>query len=399
MEEVTHEQCGRCKCWRLPSEFLNDEGRRLKSCEKCRALGRKEREKNKCPHGRECKSRCKDCLGHPVNQGKCSRCNDKFIPDPNVIINGKPIATCEKCRYKCEHGNYGVKYCEDCKTASRDRKKEKRKLKKCEHGKRKDSCPKCTPVTRCPHAKRKDSCTTCTGCPHGRRKAACKECNGGSFCIHNKQKVYCRTCDYPIHPQNWCHSCTFIKPKKRQFSYPYCFQCYCVKFPNADIPRKFKLKENHMCDALKEHFPELKMVFDKQVDGGCSRRRPDVRIECLTHTIVIECDENAHKGYSCETKRTMEIFQDLGSRPVVFLRFNPDKCEGQTCFTTTKTGALSLNKREWNKRIKVLVNTIKQYIPVQEKNVETVHLFYDKEEEDDWFMSLTEEQVKKILYG
>jgi hypothetical protein len=173
-----------------------------------------------------------------------------------------------------------------------------------------------------------------------------------------------------------------------------------VKFPNADIPRKFKLKENHMCDALKEHFPELKMVFDKQVDGGCSRRRPDVRIECLTHTIVIECDENAHKGYSCETKRTMEIFQDLGSRPVVFLRFNPDKCEGQTCFTRTKTGALSLNKREWNKRIKVLVNTIKQYIPVQEKSVEIVHLFYDKEEdEDEWFMSLTEEQVKKMLYG
>ena len=94
------------------------------------------------------------------------------------------------------------------------------------------------------------------------------------------------------------------------------------------------------------------------------------------------------------------MFQDLGSRPVVFLRFNPDKCEGQTCFTTTKTGALSLNKREWNKRIKVLVETIKQYIPVQEKSVEIVHLFYDKEEEEDeWFMSLTEEQMKKILYG
>ena len=156
-----------------------------------------------------------------------------------------------------------------------------------------------------------------------------------------------------------------------------------------------------MVDALKEHFPETKMVFDKKVDGGCSRRRPDVRIECLTHTIVIECDENAHKGYSCETKRTMEIFQDLGSRPVVFLRFNPDKCGGQTCFTTTKTGALSLNKREWNTRIKVLVETVKQYIPVQEKSVEIVHLFYDKEEDDEheWFMSLTEEQVKKILYG
>ena len=64
------------------------------------------------------------------------------------------------------------------------------------------------------------------------------------------------------------------------------------------------------------------MVFDKKIDDGCSLRRPDVRIECMTHTIIIECDKNKYQGYSCENKRTMKIFQDLGS--IVFLRFNQD---------------------------------------------------------------------------
>ena len=31
-----------------------------------------------------------------------------------------------------------------------------------------------------------------------------------------------------------------------------------------------------------------------------------------------------HSGYICENKRTMEIFQDIGCRLCVFIRFNPD---------------------------------------------------------------------------
>ena len=32
MEEVRHEKCPRCKCWRLPSDYLDTQGRRLKTC-------------------------------------------------------------------------------------------------------------------------------------------------------------------------------------------------------------------------------------------------------------------------------------------------------------------------------------------------------------------------------
>ena len=43
--------------------------------------------------------------------------------------------------------------------------------------------------------------------------------------------------------------------------------------------------------------------------------------------MIIECDENAHKYADeiCENKRTMQIFEDLAKRPIVIIRFNPDK--------------------------------------------------------------------------
>ena len=50
------------------------------------------------------------------------------------------------------------------------------------------------------------------------------------------------------------------------------------------------------------------MIFNKEIKGGCSKRRPDVRIECLTHTVIVECGEHQHKNVKCEEKRMMELF-------------------------------------------------------------------------------------------
>ena len=122
-----------------------------------------------------------------------------------------------------------------------------------------------------------------------------------------------------------------------------------------------------------------RMVFDKKVNGGCSSKRPDVRIERLTHSIIVEIDEHQHKNYSCENKRTMTLFKDLGSRPIVFIRFNPDKYgDNKSCFSKTpKTGQLKPNKKELDKRLPVLKKTIHQYLEPQNKNVHIVKLFYD----------------------
>ena len=47
--------------------------------------------------------------------------------------------------------------------------------------------------------------------------------------------------------------------------------------------------------------------------------------------VVVEVDENAHVGYSCENKRLMKLSKDVFHRPIVFIRFNPD------AYTTTIT--------------------------------------------------------------
>ena len=247
--------------------------------------------------------------------------------------------------------------------------------KKCPHEKQKDYCKECGGSQICPHGKVKAWCKECGGsqiCPHGREKAKCKECGGSGICPHGKQKATCKPCDFPIHPQNWCQLCQYVKLTVKKFK-PYCFTCYCITFPNADIPRQYKLKEHHLQDALKTNHPNLELIFDKRIDNGCSRRRPDIRIELLTHSIVIECDEHQHKNYSCENKRTMEIFQDLGNRPIVFIRFNPDKYDSiPGCFTNNK-----LNRKEWNRRIKILSQTITQSTStIPTKEVTTIHLFY-----------------------
>ena len=125
------------------------------------------------------------------------------------------------------------------------------------------------------------------------------------------------------------------------------------------------------------------MVFDQKIDDGCSLRRPDVRIECFTHSIIIECDENKHQGYSCENKRIMEIFQDLGNRPIVFLRFNPDSYKDkdgniiQGCFKKTTRANNSLQKGEWNSRINTLKERIDYHLKIcPDKEVSVEHLFY-----------------------
>jgi hypothetical protein len=126
------------------------------------------------------------------------------------------------------------------------------------------------------------------------------------------------------------------------------------------------------------------MIFDKQVEDGCSQRRPDVRIDFGTHTVIVECDENQHQDYSCENKRMMEIFEDCGNRPIVFLRFNPDSYEEdgkkyEGCFKQTKTVGLKVDKKEFDKRMGKVVERVEHYRRnIPRKEVEIEHFFYSR---------------------
>ena len=174
---------------------------------------------------------------------------------------------------------------------------------------------------------------------------------------------------------------------------PYCFRCHCVLHPDEEIPRRFRLKEHVIVDAIKErHGSTLTIICDKKIEGGCSLRRPDLFIDLGSHCIIIEVDENQHRQYECEEKRMIDLYEDIGFRKVVFLRFNPDSYVGTLRFPTplsigirhpspfsfTEAGALSVNQEEFDHRMHDLNERIqvwKEKEPEEQWTVE--YLFYN----------------------
>ena len=102
---------------------------------------------------------------------------------------------------------------------------------------------------------------------------------------------------------------------------------------------------------------------------------------------MVECDEQQHRGYSCETKRTMQLFQDCGYRPAVYIRFNPDSyldtngTRVHGCFHEDRhvNGETILTPLpEWEKRVKELCSVFSSFITSPpHKEVTEVKLFYN----------------------
>jgi hypothetical protein len=134
---------------------------------------------------------------------------------------------------------------------------------------------------------------------------------------------------------------------------------------------------------IKKDYPELSLVYDKIIScQSCNKRRPDVFIDLFHYCIIIEIDENQHINYSCENKRTMEIFEALGNRPLVFIRFNPDKYINvnktiPSIFKFSKTGVIKATKQFYTRysELKKVFNYWLNHKPT--KLIEVVHLFYN----------------------
>lgn len=156
----------------------------------------------------------------------------------------------------------------------------------------------------------------------------------------------------------------------------YCFRCYAHTFPDAPVTRKYKTKEMAVRDFLKESFPDLPFIHDKRVE--CHVYRPDFVYDLGSHVVVIEVDEYQHETYdtSCDNKRLMSIFQGLGSRPMVMIRFNPDAYEDvKGCWT--RTGALVDQGRPWRKRLGELRDRLAYWVETEPpRDLVIEHLFF-----------------------
>jgi hypothetical protein len=138
-------------------------------------------------------------------------------------------------------------------------------------------------------------------------------------------------------------------------------------------------------------FKNFTWINDKKIYDGCSKRRPDLLLDLGYQIIIIEIDENKHDNYDCicENKRLMEISKDLNYRPIIFIRFNPDKYIDnngniiKSCWKLHKVSDIlyiEKNKiNEWNDRLKSLELQIKYWIDTKnktDKTIEIIELFY-----------------------
>jgi hypothetical protein len=206
----------------------------------------------------------------------------------------------------------------------------------------------------------------------------------GRFCVEHKKE------DMVDVKNKRCLICP-VSVTNKAFK-GYCYRCFIHSFPDNDIVRNHKTKERHVADFIRANFPEHDLSFDKRIEGGCSKRRPDIFIDMGTHVVIIEIDENQHETYdcSCEHKRLMELFMDAGgNRPIVMVRFNPDGYNTYdnkrvtSCWGITEDKGLCKVKKskqtEWLHRLDVLKDTVRSVCMEDvKKEVDVVHLFYDE---------------------
>jgi hypothetical protein len=169
----------------------------------------------------------------------------------------------------------------------------------------------------------------------------------------------------------------------------YCLRCFVYLYPYEPNARNYKTKEVYISNYIHNNFKDINIIIDKNINGGCSNRRPDILIDLNTHIIIVEIDENQHKTYddTCENKRLMEISADLGHPNIIFIRFNPDNFINKnnqkisSCWKINKEGICILKKdkiNEWNQRVLTLKYRIEHWINnIPDKHITIEKIYFD----------------------
>lgn len=147
----------------------------------------------------------------------------------------------------------------------------------------------------------------------------------------------------------------------------HCSQCGDFKFRRVHLAKQKEIKA--LLDSNKIKYES----YDRVIDTQCGLERPDFLIDCKTHKVVLEVDENQHNSYNedCERVRMINISQSLGM-PVIFLRYNPDKFKKPFKFDKRVTKKYKQGfLLEW-------LNHIKTMEPENEHEfLRVVYLFFD----------------------
>ena len=322
-----------------------------------------------------------------INIRKHSYCK---IHKLNNMVNIKD-KKCISCLIKQPNFNYINKkialYCGDCKLESMI----DIKNKKCINCKTKQ--PSC-------NYKNEKNALYCSGCKlENMVNIINKKC---IICLiklptfnyeGKKNALYCGDCKLENMINTIDKKCKtylcYIQVKNKKYK-GYCLRCFVNTFPESIIIRDYGTRESKVIEFIKKEFSDLNINYNKQIQGGCSDHRPDIFIDCLTHSLIIEVDEHQHKRgnvYStrCEIRRINELFTSLADRPIVFIRFNPDSYINsknkliKSCFEYTEERGLPKANKTLQPRLNKLKKEIEKNIKIIPNiNITTIKLYYDE---------------------
>ena len=412
-------------------DFINQKYRNCSyiSCEKSASFGYKDTTKRLCCYqhrlenmislvdkNRLCKCNVRPSYGYPGDKKPqcCVNCKtDNMI---NII---SPLC-------KCGSGTQPIfgyiddltpKCCSQCK----DNDMIDIRSKKCKCGKHQpvygflndivaSCCNKCKELTMVNIKANKCKCgksQPCFGYLSDKNPLYCYDCRIDGMtnlyktkCICNKTAIFgylyddkpscCKICmNFDMiditHKKCISENCsTRINPKYK----PYCAQCFRKLFPNHEFTKIYKVKERCIVDFIDQYFKEYNPVYDKRIKGGSSFRRPDIYIDCITHIVIIEIDEDQHKDYDSddETNRSMQILEDLSNRVTIFIRFNPDNYTDKdgnkikSCFeyNNDQKKLIISDQDALDNRLNTLRNCIEKHIKnTPDKTIDIINLYYD----------------------
>jgi len=153
----------------------------------------------------------------------------------------------------------------------------------------------------------------------------------------------------------------------------------CNDCNDFEIKKVHKAKETATIEFLKTSGVKF-MSEDKIPEGGCSKYHPDAVIDYLYFILIIEIDEHQHSSYSyeCEMTRMIQLQQDYGGIPIIFVRFNPDNYSivENGIKKTIKPSSKRLNALfDLTRSFNILAQEYEKGIPLP--SLSTCYLFYD----------------------
>jgi hypothetical protein len=272
-------------------------------------------------------------------------------PDGYIDITHKKCCFTDKHGTKCEtRATYGQLFQEKQHCAKHKQKNEYVKNK-----------PKCTGDKKC----KQQPCYT------DKPDNFPLRCEQHKLCTDEEKNVVETECSS-------CHLKWFIKEGN------VCNDCHAFQTKSPA-----KRREDEIQNLLKTSNIRYN-THDKKILHGCSLFRPDFVIDCGTHIIIIEVDEDQHRSYNCqcEQSRMIQIFQDFGGLPVCFIRYNPDS------YTDANGIKHRANSKQASRHARLLsvIRAVQLHPPHMPDNIlHVIYLYYDGDKE-------TQNEILAIRY-